>query len=311
MVPDIREQIDFLCAESRYKITPDIRALLMEISPSHFDRLMAASDRESGLRGISTTPRGKKTPLRAMIAVCTHMDRVKTPPGYFGVDTVAHCGGDASGQFCKTYSLTDAYSGWYEARALLNGAKKWIIEANDSVKAGLPFQWLGALGDGEFVSESVFNWFVSERITQTRTRPYHSNDNCLVEQKNYDAVRKTVGYFRFDTREEWEALCEVYKYLCPYYNYWLHSMKLIGREQKPDGRWKKIYEKPLKTPYQRLMEAPDEQVSPECKTELRRRKSLQNPVELNKNLNAAIDRLLQINLQKCNMQEAAKKAAAA
>jgi hypothetical protein len=302
MVANIREEIDFLCAESKYKITPKIRSLLTEISASHFDRLMAAG-KDAAVRGISTTPRGKKTPLRARIAVCTHMDRVETAPGYFGIDTVAHCGADGSGHFCKTYSLTDAYSGWYEARPLLNSAKKWINEANADIKADLPFPWLGALGDGEFVSESIFNWFLSEKIRQTRTRPYHSNDNCLVEQKNYDACRKAVGYVRLDTKAEWEALGKVYVYLCPLYNYWFHSMKLIGREKKQNKRWKKIYEKPLMTPYERLMEAPDEQVSPESKAELRRRKSLQNPVELNKNLNRAIDRLLQINREKENMEK--------
>jgi hypothetical protein len=28
-------------------------------------------------------------------------------------------------------------------------------------------------------------------------------------------MRKTVGYFRFDTPAEQEALAEVYQYLCP------------------------------------------------------------------------------------------------
>jgi len=46
---------------------------------------------------------------------------------------------------------------------------------------------------------------------------YHKNDNCYAEQKNYDAVRKTVGYFRFDTAEECAALAEVYLWLCPLY----------------------------------------------------------------------------------------------
>jgi hypothetical protein len=35
--------------------------------------------------------------------------------------------------------------------------------------------------------------------------PYHKNDNGYAEQKNYDAVRKTVGYFRFNTAEEYYA----------------------------------------------------------------------------------------------------------
>jgi gamma-glutamylcyclotransferase (GGCT)/AIG2-like uncharacterized protein YtfP len=54
--------------------------------------------------------------------------------------------------------------------------------------------------------------------TLTRSRPYQKNDNCYAEQKNFDAVRKTVGYFRFDTPAEYAALAEVYRFLCPLYN---------------------------------------------------------------------------------------------
>jgi hypothetical protein len=55
-------------------------------------------------------------------------------------------------------------------------------------------------------------------IKATGSRPCRKNDNCFAEQKNYDAVRKTVGYFRFDTPAGQEALAEVYAYLCPLYN---------------------------------------------------------------------------------------------
>jgi hypothetical protein len=33
------------------------------------------------------------------------------------------------------------------------------------------------------------------------------------ERKNYDAVYKTVGYFRFDTAEAYTALAELYRWL--------------------------------------------------------------------------------------------------
>jgi hypothetical protein len=55
----------------------------------------------------------------------------------------------------------------------------------------------------------------------TRSRPYKKNDNAptglasFAEQKNFDVVRKNTGYFRYDTREEADALSEVYRFLCP------------------------------------------------------------------------------------------------
>jgi hypothetical protein len=68
------------------------------------------------------------------------------------------------------------------------------------------------------------------------------------EQKNYDAVRKTAGYFRFDTPAEQEALGEVYKYRCPLCNYWYPFFRLVDKEEQGDGRYKKIYEKSPRIP---------------------------------------------------------------
>ena len=117
----------------------------------------------------------------------------------------------------------------------------------------------------------------------------------FAEQKNYDAVRKTVGYFRFDTPEEQAALAEVYRFLCPLYNYWYPSFKLIDKVKQADGRYKKVYEKSPKTPYERLLES---SIGEEYKIELRHRRELINPVELNRKLNEAVDKLLQINRDK-------------
>jgi hypothetical protein len=87
----------------------------------------------------------------------------------------------------------------------------------------------------------------------------------------YDVVRKTVGYFRFDTAEECVALAEVYRFLCPLYNYWMPSFRVVAKEKQEDGRYKKIYEKNPRTPYQRLMESLE--VPPECKEEQGRGRS--------------------------------------
>jgi hypothetical protein len=122
------------------------------------------------------------------------------------------------------------------------------------------------------------------------------------EQKNFDAVRKTVGYFRFDTLAECAALKEVYDYLCPLYNYWYPSFKLTEKVKQEDGRYKKVYEKGPKTPCQRLLKSPD--VSHECKAELLRRKGLYNPVVLNSGLNEAVERLLHLNREKVYAQDA-------
>jgi hypothetical protein len=84
-----------------------------------------------------------------------------------------------------------------------------------------------------------------------------SSANCFVEQKNGDVVRKTAGCARFEGEEVCAALASVYRVLCPLLTYFYPSKKLTAKERLPNGRIKKIYEKELKTPFQRLCEDPE------------------------------------------------------
>jgi hypothetical protein len=301
----IRDMIDFLAAskDPDYGITDELTALLARISGAQIDRLLAPARKALELRGVSTT-RAAGASLRSQVPVQTHFDRKTVGPGDFAFDTVAHCGASASGQFCKTLTGTSPYSGWVEERALLNAANKWVAEAIQDIRGSLPFPLTGGHYDNgmEFINQPLLAWCLQRHIKATRSRPYHKNDNCFAEQKNYDVVRKTVGYFRFDTQAEQEALAEVYSYLCPLYTYWYPSFKLVDKVKQADGRYKKVYEKAPVTPCQRLLESP--LVSDECKTELMRRKSSQNPVALNNGLNRAVERLLQLNWEKASMKQA-------
>ena len=77
-------------------------------------------------------------------------------------------------------------------------------------------------------------------------------------------------------------------------NYWYPTLRLIAKEKLPSGRYKKIYEKDPKTPYQRLLDSED--ISEECKAELRRRAAFFNPVELKRGMDEARDRLLKLSV---------------
>ena len=299
LVPMIRGMTAFLVASKNpdYGITAENRHLLLEASAAEADIVLKPVRKALAIKGASTT-RAVQTPLRSQIPVRTRFDRETITPGNFAFDTVAHCGGSAGGQFCKTLTGTDVFSGWIEERSLLNAANAWAKDAFSDIQAGLPFPMTGAHYDNgmEFINEPLLAWCIERHIQATRTRPYRKNDNCYAEQKNYDAVRKTVGCFRFDTAEECAALAEVYRWLCPLYNYWMPSFRLVSKEKQKDGRYRKVYEKEPRTPYERLIESPD--VSPECKAELMRRRSLYNPVELNRKLNESVALLLKINREK-------------
>jgi hypothetical protein len=209
LIPMIHSIIDFLVesGKSGYMVTIEMKKLLLEMSAAEADILLKPARKAHEIKGISTT-RAVQTPLRSQIPVRTHFERETVKPGKFAFDTVAHCGGSSSGQFCKTLTGTDVYSGWIEERSLLNAANCWVKDAFSDIKGSLPFPLTGAHYDNgmEFINEPLLTWCIQRNIEVSRTRPYHKNDNCYAEQKNYDAVRKTVGYFRFDTKEECDAL---------------------------------------------------------------------------------------------------------
>ena len=293
-VPVIRETIAFPEAESGFGINAELRGLVPEISPAAADILPKPARKAPETGGMSTT-RSAQTPLRGRIPVRTRFERGSVKPGFFALDTVARRGGSAGGQFRKTLTGTDVFSGWIEERALPNAANRRVYGAFSNIRSEIPFPVKGARYDNgmEFISQPLLPWCLGRHTETTRSRPRRKNDNCYAEQKNFDAVRGTAGYFRFDTPAEHAAPAGVYRFLCPLYNYWYPSFKPIDKVKQDGGRCKKVYEKSPETPYQRLLESPG--VNEECKAELRRRKAPYNPVVPNRGLNEAAGELLRPN----------------
>jgi hypothetical protein len=297
LAPLIKGMIRFLVVE--FNLGEELHALFQSVSPATIDRKLKRHKEQYRLKGISTTKPGSLLKSQIPVRVCFNRDERK--PGYFEIDTVSHCGGSASGQFCQTLTITDVGSGWTQAYALLNNAHRWVKEQIAHAKDALPFPMLGIDSDngGEFINHQLLDWCVQNGIKFTRSRPYRKNDNCFVEQKNGDVVRKTVGYARFEGQNAVNALSWVYLYLNPLLNYFYPTLRLIAKEKLSSGRYKKIYEKDPKPPCQRLLESPD--LSDECKEGLRRIKTALNPVELKHSLDEARDRLLKLSVIQSNI----------
>jgi hypothetical protein len=152
------------------------------------------------------------------------------------LDTVHHDGGSASGEYCVTLTATDVFSGWTELRALRNRAHRWVKEEVVDIRCQLPFPLLGVDSDngGEFINRTLLKYCNDTDVAFTRGRPYRKNDI---------AVRRTVGYYRFTTDAEYQALKEVYTHLCPLLNYFYASVKLVEKI-RTGPRVKKVYEVP-------------------------------------------------------------------
>jgi hypothetical protein len=297
LAPLIRGMLDVLVRE--FKLSEPLRELLQTISPAAIDRKLREVKTHYRPKGISTTKPG--TLLKHQIPVRVCFQRHERRPGFFELDTVSHCGVRAAGQFCQTLTVTDVGSAWTEVCALLNNAHRWVKEQIVRIHTTLPFPLLGIDSDNgsEFINHQLLDWCMQHDVKFTRSRPYHKNDNCFVEQKHGDVVRKTVGYARFEGQNAVTALAAVYRYLNPLLNYWYPTLRLIAKEKLPSGRYKRIYEQEPKTPYQRLLESPD--LSDECKQALRRRAALLNPVKLKQQMDKARDRLLQLSVKEATM----------
>jgi hypothetical protein len=139
-----------------------------------------------------------------------------------------------------------------------------------------------------------------KKLAFTRSRPYRKNDNCFVEQKNWTVVRKTVGYFRYDTEEELRLLNQIYAYLRLYTNYFQPSMRLVNKTRN-GARVKKKYDTP-QTPYRRLVESTA--ISCEARAALKAEYETLNPVQLKRKIIKLQGRLFAFN---ANKTDAARK----
>jgi hypothetical protein len=294
LAPFMREQLRRLKPFGEFGITPEAYRLLKAISPATIDRLLRPERKKRELKGRSATRPGKLLKHQIPIRVFYSWDERK--PGFFELDTVVHDGGNASGEYCCTLNATDVSSGWVELRALPNRAHRWVMEAVSQFPAQLPFPLRGIDSDngGEFINHQLFAWCTDHGIQFTRSRSYHKNDNCFVEQKNDMTIRHTVGYRRYDTQEACNTLAAVYRPLCPLLNFFYPSSKLITKERR-GAKVHKSYDPP-KTPYQRLLDSPD--LPDTVKDELRSRAKALHPVTLKRLVNQALDHLFALREQR-------------
>ncbi|MGH2668903.1 MAG: hypothetical protein ACRDH5_07265, partial [bacterium] len=86
----------------------------------------------------------------------------------------------------------------------------------------------------------------------TRGRSYKKNDQAYVEQRNWLAVRRSVGHDRYSSKAALAALGRLYALIRLQLNFLRPVRKLVGKERH-GARVRKTYDAP-RTPYQRLLD---------------------------------------------------------
>jgi hypothetical protein len=202
---------------------------------------------------------------------------------------VQHDGGLNKGDFACTLDLTDVATGWTELAATPNKAQVHVFAALQQERAHLPFPLLGIDSDNgsEFINHELVRYCEQEQLTFTRGRGGRKNDNPFVEEKNWSAVRRLVGYGRYNTPKQVAQLNALYKVYRLYLNHFLPVTKLLKTEHH-GSRVKKIYDAP-KTPYQRVLDSPT--VSEQAKAKLRREHAKLDVVQLKRELDQRLAEL--------------------
>lgn len=276
--------------EAYRPLNPEVYEGMLSMSAATIDRLLAPL-RVKYKRSYSGTKPGSI--LKKHIPVKTNQwdeDR----PGYLEADTVAHCGSSLSGDFAWSLTMTDIYSGWTELRAVWNKGATGVVSQIENIEHSLAFPILGFDCDNgsEFLNWHLMHYFSNEagahRIHFTRSRPYHSDDNAHVEQKNWTHVRQLFGYARFDNEALVDLMNDLYKNeVSQMNNYFLPNFKLIDK-QRVQAKIIKKHSKP-ETAYQRLIKS--EHVSESKKNELTEIYNQLNPFILQKTIQKKLKRI--------------------
>lgn len=234
------------------RLLPSQRKLTQQVSPATLDRLLRPR-RSRHLRGLSGTKPGSL--LRQQIPIQGEVwDEWRA--GFLEADSVAHCGSSLAGNFVWSLTFTDIASTWTSGRAVWNRGAAGVLEQTRQVEEALPFRLLGLDFDngGEWLNWHLIR-YLQERaqpVQVTRSRPYHSDDNAHVEQKNWMWPRQLLGYGRLEHPELVVPINHIYEKLWgPLHNFFLPSMKLVEK-QRVGARWRRKHDQP-QTAYQRLL----------------------------------------------------------
>jgi uncharacterized protein YuzB (UPF0349 family) len=206
--------------------------------------------------------------------------------GVLQVDTVAHCGDTVFGDFAYTVNGTDVATLWGARHAQWQKGQEATCRSLARMRSGTPFAWTEVHPDSgsEFINYHCLAYAENTSLRLTRSRPYHKNDNCFVEERNGHVIRAYVGYERFDVRKTVDALNTLYDVLTPYLNHFIASRRIVSK-QRINATWRVMRENTAKTPYQRVLERHD--VSDDIKNNLRLEHASLNP----QTMKADIDRL--------------------
>jgi transposase InsO family protein len=235
------------------RLAASVREALESMSAATIDRQLRGWRRRLGRQ-----PRRQSAPggsLKAEIPVRTWSEWGQVEPGSVQADLVLHCGESLEGFFLATLTVVDVATGWTEVQPVWGIGMSRVGGAVEEASRRLPvaLRELHTDNGGEFINHGLRDWCRRHGVRFTRGRAYKKNDQAYVEQRNWLAVRRSVGYDRYSSQAALAALGRLYSLSRLQLNF-LHPVRKLAGKVRSGARVHKVYDTP-RTPYQRLVDS--------------------------------------------------------
>lgn len=277
-----------LAQHGELQLSQELLESLERISVSTVGRMVQRMRRDGHQPRLARTRPSPPNPLTRSIQA-GRLPRQLPEPGHFEVDLV-HQGGDSStGQYVHTLQLIDVTTGWSERVAILGRSYTVMQDAFERILARLPFPVLELHPDNgsEFFNHFLLTYWKQAvpHLALSRSRPFHKNDNPLVEEKNGSLVRGYIGFGRLDTIAQTNLLNQIYDRMWLLHNFFHPVMR---QQTDPARTALRRYDRPVPA-FDRLSVTgilpPDRQAT---LADLRR---VTNPLDLRNEVHMLLDRL--------------------
>jgi len=291
LTPNLVWMAEHLEKHGELTTTPELLEKLGRISVSTVRRHLAHLQQDE-YRLPRKKPRARN-PLLQDIPMLRLPWNLQTP-GYLETDLVHHCGPSASGEYICTLQMIDVNTGWSERRAVLGRSYLVMEDAFRAILQRIPFPIIEIHPDNgsEFLNYHMLRFWGHrvQKVSISRSRPFHKNDNPRVEQKNATLVRAYLGYDRLDSVVQTLVLNDLYGKMWIYYNLFQPVMHLVGKEVTPQegrpARVKRRYDDAA-TPFDRLCQT--RAILPQHRDQLSVLRDSINPRRLRQEIYDAID----------------------
>ena len=288
LAPLIEEELAHLRRLKEISVNNEQAEKLLKMSAKTIDLLLI---HEKEVRYLNSKYEKKKNPLlyqQIPTKMSDEWDRDIL--GQIQIDGVEHCGQTTVGQYANTISHTDISSHWWEGEATNGKGQARTLEAIKLARGRFPYDWNEIHPDNgtSFINYFIYDYAKLEKLEFSRSRPYQKNDNCFVEQKNSQNVRKVVGHVRYDTDLEIEILNDLYRNELRLYKNFFQPVMRLESKTRNKGHISRKYQK-AKTPYKWLMDSAE--TPAKVKQKLEAVYATLNPAKLKRTIDSKLKKL--------------------